>query len=638
MMIKERTVILLKGWKFRALIYLLLFLGLALYLVFYIDSIRFFNFKKTLLSFKNPVEIVGFERIVNEISPDNGLHAKLEIISGNPYLKMDGFEKELLNTGNSNIGKRKALHPTLNLALFCMGYASDFLLEHYQNNTLCPREVEMLENVYLCVYKEIINPISLNSMSVNDHAVSERIQFILLFAAYLKEYYPHKKELLSRLSKDFNICQGFLINKKFFTWQTNHGIMQLRSLAQVACGIRNDILKDSVLVIFDKRLTDIIPYHIGHDGAIYEGASGYWLYIYNQFSKITGIKSVENLKSVALLKEELKKSQKFIGTVTTNNGFLQGMGDSYSIFDPDIPKYNSIQKNRYFRFSNELIGANWSNGNYNCGVLFVSLNSPPNAHKLPEDLAVYLYINHPVFSNTGTFSHDMSSERLFFKTEESQSTVRILGQTFKEPAYSKLFIKDFNSDNNTLIAIGNKQYLDDKSITRLLKINPEGEVYIKDSTDKENTLVAYYNVHPDIRVKKISNSEILMGTVDSVDLSFLSNNRIETIDGYISEKKEELTKIKRIKITGNPIEVRILLPELVLSENMKVITGNSDNNNRFYIAGRLESKYGNKKTNKNPKELFITRSKVFLLFLFVFISVSEIYVFQKINKNERRSK
>jgi len=624
MIIKERKVILLKGWKFRVLIYLLLLLGMALYLVFYLDSIRFFNLKKTLLSFKDKVELVGFERVLNDISPDNGLHAKLEIISGNPYLKMEGFEKELLNKKNSNIRKRKALHPSLNLALFCMGYASDFLLYHYQNNTLGTREVEILENVYLYVYKEIIKPISLNSMSVNDHAVAERIQFILLFSAYLKEHYPDKTELLNRLLKDFNICLGFLIDRKFFTWQTNHGIMQLRSLAQLAGAIENDKLKDSLLVLFDKRLTDIIPYHIGHDGAIYEAASGYWTFIYNQFSKITGIKSVENLKSVALLKEELKKSQKFIGTVTTNDGFLQGLGDSYSMYDPDNLKYISIQKNRYFRFSNELIGANWSSGHYHCGVLFVSLNTPPNAHKLPEDLAVYLYINHPVFSNTGTFSYDMSSERLFFKTEESQSTVRILNTNFTEPVYSKLFIKEFNSNNNSLTAIGSKQYPDNKSIIRFLRIDPEREIYIKDSIYENNTLVSYYNIHPDIKVRKISNSEVLLGTVDSVYLSFISNNNIEITDGYVSERKEELTKIKRLKITGNPIEVMIHLPELYINQNMELVTENLYENNRFNIASRLELKYGNRQIN--PKGSFINRSKVTILVLIVFIFSGELYV------------
>ncbi|HEY5125428.1 MAG TPA: heparinase II/III family protein [Ignavibacteria bacterium] len=578
------------------------------------------------MSFKGDVELVDFGKVVNSISPDNGFDAKLELINDRPYLVLEGFEKELLINQNSRILKRNVLHPSLNLSLFSMGYASDYLLEHYKNGTLGDREVDILENVYLFVFKEIINPLSLNNFSVNDHAISERIQFISLFSTYIKKNYPEKKVLLNALSKDINICAGFLLNKKFFTWQTNHGIMQLRSLAQLASVIKDEKLKESILNIFDKRLMDIIPYYIGPDGAIYESASEYWIYIFNQFTKITEIKIVEQLKSVDYLRNVLRKSKYFIHAIAANDGFLQGLGDSYSTHIFDTIKDVIIPQNRYFCFSNEFVGANWSVDNNNFNVLFVSLHTPPNVHKLPEDLAVYLYFNQPVFSNTGTFSYDESMERLFFKTEKSQSTVNILNQTFKEPINSKLTINNFRPDENILTVIGEKHYQDNKSITRYLEIDPTRKIHIRDYTNSSDSLIAYYNVHPKIKIKKISDKQILLQTPDSINFSFISNCVIGIIDGIISEKKEGITTIQRLQMIGNPIETTIVFPEMKLKQSMKMVTNNTEENNRMFYAKKLESQYENLKYYENTRKLVMYRSIPVLLFLVLFVSVCELFV------------
>lgn len=634
-MTKTRLLHYLKNRNVRVAAYLIILFVIAFYFILFIDSVRFFNLKKTILSFKDKVELADFEQVINLISPDNGFHAKLDLINGKPYLVLEGFNKELLTEENSHILKRKVLHPTLNMSLFSMGYASDFLLTNYKNGNLGNREVNILEGVYLFVYKEIINPFSLNRITVFDHDVSERIQFIILFSTYIKKYYPEKKLLLNALSKDFNICLGFLLDEKFFTWRTNHGIMQLRSIAQTASVIKNEKIKEALLDIFDKRLMDIIPYFIGPDGAIYEGATGYWIYIYKQFKKITEIKAANHLKSIAYLKEQLPKLYHFIHTVAANDGFLQGLGDGYSAYIPDTINDMIIPQNRYFNFSNEIVGANWSFDKRNYNLLFISLNTPPNVHKLPEDLAVYFYVNQPVFSNTGYFSGDESKERLFFKTENSQSTVGLRNQVFEGPISSRLCLNGFKPYEKNLTVTGEKQYQDGSKIIRRLEIDPDRKIYIRDSTNNSDSLIAYFNINPRININRINNKQILLQTVDSIDFFIISNCNIDITDGIISEKMEKITPIKRLKMTGNTIETTIVFPGINLNQAMSIVTNNTKENNRLFYAKKLELEYGNQqRANNNLRELVIKKSIILAFSLIILISISELLILT-IKKNNK---
>ena len=618
--------------RIRILIYLIFLLGIGLSIVIYIDSVRLFNLKKIIYSLSGNVELADFERVVRSISPDNMLQAKLEIVNNQPYLTMEGFAKESLKKQNSRILKRNILHPSFCLSLFSMGYATDYFLEHYKKGTLNETKIKILEDVYLFISKEILNPISFNTVTVADHVTSERIQFISIFASYIKQYYPEKKKLLKALAKDFNICYGFLLDRKSFTWQTNHGIMQLRSLAQVVGIITNEKLQESILEVFEERLTNIIPYHIGPDGSIYEAASGYWIYILNQFTKITEIESTMHLKSIATLKDMLQKSKLFIETVAANNGFLQGLGDSYSTRIFDTLKNSEVPENRYFLFSNELAGANWSVKNKDFNVLFVSLHTPPNVHKLPEDLAVYLYADYPIFSNTGTYSFDASKERLYFRTEKSQSTVSPLFIRSDEAVSSHLAVGNFQPDNNILTLIGEKHYSNSKSVKRDLVINPNHEIKITDHSSNNDTLITHFNLHPGIKIKKTDEKQILLQTPDSVIISFTSNCSIDIIDGIISERKEEITSIQRLELTGNPIETKVNIPESALAHKMVLANFNSEESRRFKYAELLESQYENPRYIEHVRKLVIFRTAITMLVFSFFVTITELLVSKKKKK------
>ncbi len=614
--------------KNRYLIYLATLAAISIYLILFLDFNRFYNVEKTYYSLGSQIALKDFENIIGTISPDNMLQSNLLLSNGEPYLQLDGFENEWLDEKNSRIQKRNALHPTLNLALFSMGYASGFFLKHYKKNALGASELDILEKVYLYVYNETVKPYSFNSMSVNDHAVSERIQFIVLFNGYLLKYHPEKAHLIKCLSRDFRICMGFLMNGRHFTWQTNHGIMQLRSMAQMACIIDREDKRESILEIVNRRLKEVVPYHVGEDGAIYEAAPGYWFYIYNQLEKIAVIPCIDQLESRKLIEDMLPDASRFLKSVASNDGFLQGMGDSYSQYIPPSPGQDPVQENRYFWFSNQLTGANWTSGKYHFNVLFSSLHAPLEVHKLPEDLAVYLYINQPLFSNTGIYTYNLSEERLFFETEKSQSTVMFADTPFPHPVSSQVDIAEYQEEQGRIVFLGRKSYPGDLRISRKVTLDLEKGVSIRDESKEGQQLVSYYNIHPLTEVRKISGHEVQLLAGDSMAFRFTSSEPLALVEGIISEKKEQLTTIQRLMIEGNPIQVEISFPETGQAPVLERIMYPDSPYNRAVISERLERAYGNMDGTIRIKRNFTRRALLLAVILLVFISLIEFYYYR----------
>ena len=79
-------------------------------------------------------------------------------------------------------------------------------------------------------------------------------------------------------------------------------------------------------------------------------------------------------------------------------------------------------------------------------------------------------------------------------------------------------------------------------------------------------------------------------------------------------------------MTGNPIETTIAFPEMKLKQSMKMVTNNTEENNRMFYAKKLESQYENLKYYENTRKLVMYRSIPVLLFLVLFVSVCELFV------------
>lgn len=587
---------------------------ISIYILLYIDFNRFHNFTKIKYSYYPSYTISGFNKVRRKIDGDNMLNAKIVFIIDEPYLRLKNFEDVLINNSNKDILKADNLHPTQRLALFSMGYLYNYFIEHLRNNELNEKIVKRISDCYLFVHQEIMNPISTNFFTINDHAISERVQFIALFSSYLKEYYPEKKELLKALLRDYNLCVNLLCDNNFFTWQTNHGIMQLRSLGQLVAITHNREARLRLKKEFDRRLNDIMPYFIGDDGAIYESATEYWYYIYNQFLKISNISDVEDLESVKRLKSKLKKSRYFLNMVASCEGYIHGIGDSYSYYLKDLDVL-SVPQNRFFDFSNNIVGGNWCYKKKKVNFLFSSLHTPPNVHKQTDDLMISLYINGPFFCNTGTYSYDYSEERLFFKNNENaHTTTSIRNQNIQKADSSYVVLNSYDSINSKVVFKGEKYYRNSKKVVREITTFPhEGEFLILDASPGNDELISSFNIAPGTITKRISNNEFSLINKDSIEIFLKSNHEIKSLKTIISTEKEKLDTINRLEIVGKIIETTISFePPNEGLDTFDYFKSNFSNEMRYSSSFLLRSKY-----SKRPKVGL--KTKLLYQFSYIFI-------------------
>lgn len=612
-----------QSFKNRLKVYVGILVCIGMYLIYIIDSKYLHNGKKIYYSLEHRIELADFEKVISAVEPDNALKAGLEVRNDSLFFKMEGFENELIAQSNRQILKRNKLHPTQSLALSSLGFASDFFVNNYKEQSLTSDNIKILEQVYFFVFQGIINPFSLNTNVVNDHAISERIQFIVLFRSYLEANYPEKKKLISALSKDFNICLSYLLDNKSFTWQTNHGIMQLRSIAQVAAVVKSNDEKNNILKVFDDRLLDIIPYYIGEDGAVYEAASGYWRYIYSQLKKISDLENVQSLKSIKILKKKLGDVRFFIESVASNDGFAQGMGDSYSYYFKTGKIGKNSKANRSFLFSNQLCGANWTVDNVNYNILFASLYTPPNIHKLPEDLSFYLYINAPYFMNTGMYSYNQSDERIFFtSSEKAHSTVYFSSIQHNACDSSRIFARNFGiSDTQVAGFTGIKYYGGDIKITRDIDLNENREILVKDYSNTKDSIITQFNIAPGVKIRKLNSNVLQLTNKETIPIIMESNSDINIVEGIVSDKPQSLIKITQLQIKSDTVLTHIKVP--AIPNSLHNITQENKISSRYEKSIQLEAKYKNQR-NLNFRKVIskqVLYSVIFLLTLVISVEL-----------------
>jgi hypothetical protein len=615
-------------------VYFGLFTIVVFLFALYIDNKYFYNFKKVCYSLNQDVELVSFDKIFKTIKTDNQLNSKLIVKNKLPFLQVNGFDNVLLSESNRVVLKRKAVHPTQQLALFSMAYATDYLIEKSNGLKLKTNDFELLNKVYFFVNSEILNFLSLNYATVNDHAISERVEFIILYLSYLTEFEPNETKIISKLQKDLKICISFLSDDNQFTWQTNHGIMQIRALALIANFTTDLNLKNQLLRIFETRLSLVLPYHLGIDGAVFESASGYWKYIYIQFKKISEIECVKNLSVNFLLKNRLLKSENFISSVTTNDGYLQGIGDSYSSINSTASYKKNTYPDRVFQFSNQLVGLNWSSNNVNSSLLFVSLDSPPNVHKLPEDLAIYIYSNSPFFSNTGIYAYGKSKIRSYFQQEASQSTIMPL--KLQNAVLLKSFIVCSKKKIlNEVEFVGKKIYQNSDTVVRVLKVYNDLTFQLIDSCSNNNDICSAFNLHPNSKFKLLNNNTILIINSSNIALKLISNQKISISKSIISDSYNKIKTVDRINLTGKKIYTSFYLSDNSI-KNKRVndfhFSINNNANNRYQASKKLIEKYTlNNKAFRNTNKVFIIGLLVSLSFFVVIIILVELYL-KKIKK------
>lgn len=615
----------IKRKKARIFFYSGCILMAILYILLYIDFNRYHNFTKIRYSYYPNYSVDGFGNIVSTIQGDNMLNARLKIKNNKTYLSLKNFNDVLLDETNKEILGKDQLHPTQRLALFSMGYLYDYFMESYHSSNLNKLVVEEIEDTYLFVHQEINNPFSANVFTINDHAISERVQFLVVFNSYIVENYPEKKELLNALSKDINLCYNLLRDRDFFTWQTNHGIMQLRSLAQLITITKNIDLKKELIKEFETRLSDLIPYVIGEDGAVYESATGYWYYIYNQFSKIGNISDIQDLKSVKVLNSRLANTKLFLNYLSSPDYYIEGIGDSYPFYlNPDDTL--ELNENRFFDFSNKISGANWSFNDTNVNVLYSSLYTPPNVHKQPDDLMFSLYVNSPFFSNTGIYSYDYSQERIYFRNDENaHSSVSIQNEKIKKSDSSFTKLNTYDTINSKATLYGEKYYSNGQIVSRKINIDPKiNSITIEDSASPRIEIKSSFNINPNTKIERMTMKEYILINEDSIKVKLTSNNDINVTTGIISTQKEKIDTIQRLEIIGtNLITTLSFEPPNEKLEEFTVYDSNFSSDMRSKRSEILEEKYYARPTWGLKAKLLLQ------LFLIVIVFVIVAVLFEK---------
>lgn len=610
------------------IIYVVLIAFIMIYLFLYLDS-QFKLVDKFLFSRKPKIELCSFKEIEDNFNYINSTKSKLIETNNELLLGVAGFPHILLNEDNRELFHRNKLHPTQILSLYSMIYLTDYFVVNYDNKTLSSSSIDNIERVYMVLSKEILNYLSINTMVTNDHVISERIQFLSLMIPYIKEFYPEKNDFIKNMQIDFNICLGFLMNDKHFTWKTNHGLMQIRALGKVSEVIKSGHLRDKLLYIFDKRLLDVLHYFIGEDGAIYESATEYWSFILGQFREFLYINSVRDRNTLIELQSMLNKSETFLNYVSSNDGYMQGLGDSYSyVLRPEYK--TEVNSNRLFRFSNNLAGINYTSDSINVNILFSSLFTPPNVHKLPEDLSLWLYINQPLFTNTGTYSYNNSIERKHFvEHETAHSTVYFKDEPNSTLDSSNVYVSHVS--DSLIIFVGNKFYPDEQIVTRNVAIR-NNSLEICDFSNQKKEIISQFNLSNNINYKLLSDKELAFITDDSISITLKSNLQINLYDNaIISEKPQELTIIDQLRISGDSIKININIPNINVGfDSFTSIISDYDSSHRQQISNKLEVEYKSL-PNTTFKNGLLIRFFFSALFFILFVIISEL-VFYRFKK------
>lgn len=607
--------------KRRIVGYIFLMFISIIFVLIYIDGSLFSNVRKTIYSYRYNVSLRPYDYIKNEIQPDNLMGGELIIIDSIPYLSVKGFESVRLHSQDKSILKRKELHPTQQLVLFSFPYLSEYLLNKTKYGKLSSFDSKIVNDVYSLVSSEITNPLSVNSMTVNDHVVSDRIQFLLLYTSYINKYESGNKDLINKLKKDLSMCLSFLLNDEFFTWQSNHGIMQIRALAQIASATTDEKVVLLCKNKIENRLSDILPFFVGDDGAIYESAPGYWLLIYDQFRKISEIKICQTLPAIKELKNKVTQMKQFIQIVSANDGYLQGMGDSYSSFNG----FNDqMRTNRNFSFSNKLVGYNWTSDSVNSGLLFVSLSTAPEVHKHPEDLALYVYSNGSFFGNTGIFSYRESSVRAYFRTELSQNTVSLSEVNNCYPVGSDIIKLKDN------LYLGKKWYNNGDTVFRELSFINSVRFQIKDYSNSKQKIRSRFII--DYRNKiEFAGTQILKVTNTSgKNLHIQSSVPLKLKKTIQSDNYNNIVKTNAIELLADTLVVKFFLDgssNKPLDTDQFLKIPNEYQCKRYETALLLNKKYcSHSQEYQNIKGVVVKSFSYVFFLLMIIIAIIEVIV------------
>ena len=486
-------------------------------------------------------------------------------------------------------------------AIYSLSFLRNLLLNNAYKNLSAKSEKELLDLV--TTINEMDNEFPLhNKYILGDHPVSDRLETLMLYDIYCRE---QGKEFLFK--KEISHLASLLQQPYFYTYDTNHGLMQLRAQLLYAVLTKNKPYAKSI----QEKIKEVIPIFVANDGSILEAGAHYHFYIKKQFEEYQSLLSLYGISDNAL-NESIKKQKKYTENLINHKNFLQGFGESYS----RTIKGDFNHKNTVFRYQNKLAGIKFTNDLDTISSLFISLDNKPQVHKLKEDLSFYLYYNQPFFSNSGTYSYDAGRDRDFIQSKKSQNGPKF----WKDDIYSSdVELLDINNDSIVKFSGIAENKDKSKSITREVIVNTHDVSFeIVDRSNKD-TITSRYIIHPDISLQKINEQRVMLSHGED-SVSFSSNVPIRIDSTWVSPSLKQKTPTQFLQIKGLH-----LITNLQLNTSLQNIrfhkTNFSDSYDKIDSVESLGNKYDFILT-----PFFLNMSFIFYGIIFLIIVLLGIFI------------
>lgn len=473
-------------------------------------------------------------------------------------------------------------------SIYSLTFLRNFLLNENDANV----DVEFMDSVVDRIIYKSESLLSADRYMNYDHPVAERLETLLLYTAYKNDL---GYELNEKQYQQINHLIYLLNENDHFTYNMNHGLMQIRSLARAGLLLNNERLFNKAV----HYLKDVRHIYYAEDGSILESAFGYQTYIYNQFVLLNSI-LLRNENE--LLVDDLKLMESYLKTISSKSGFLQGTGDSYNqilnegYLKPIANSYN------IFKYSNQVAGVK---SNVNDFILhFVSLDNKPNVHKLKEDLSIYLYHNSPLFYNSGQYSYSSKdSIREMILGNKLQNGPKFING---EVRGSEILNVEKNDSLISFIGIG---YNKRDTLLREIKFDlRKNLVNISDSSSAQ--IYSSYVINPKLRVQQIDFNSIRLGNHFELN----STDTIHLKSTVISDDFKSIKETKKAIIKGNNTVNISLSFDLEIATNNMIL--NDKSSKRAELTRGLKTKY--------PKILFLNKlnlSYIYALLSFIIFSI-----------------
>lgn len=562
------------------------------------------------IDFNHQYSINNNSNIEKQISNQNISYVTSRIVNDTTFeILIPGKEPFLAHRLSELLNNK--LHISQKLALYSLGYTQTVL-----NELLNEKDSILLKNLKQTVF-EVVKHLETKSiipdrMKFNDHVVSYRIEQLLLFRSLSDSLFKNDNDFLKLINKQIEWDIKFLLDDKYFTWKSNHGLMQIRALLSYAYFSKGKAQSQKAIQKANERLNELLEYHFASDGSIYESASGYWFFVYSQWHKFLSYSGISDTLKIKIT-NRLKKSEFFLNSITNGQGFIQGVGDSYNGFKNIITQDN--KENSAFLFKNGTSGFDLvdSLGNV-LSISFNSLHNPPNVHKHPEDLSFYLYLNEPFFINPGTFSADNSQTRKYVTSTIPQNTVLAIDKNRLDSSRIKRILYDEKSES--FVFEGSKWY-SDIELKRCILFNPRLLLFTINDTSLFE-IRTQFNIHPNIKVRWLDSLNVNLYT-NNDSVLFSSSNPIQHDSVFISDKLTSVRKVLQIWCQGNNnIRIQVLSP-LYVDDNIKVTENNIADSKRFLISKVLEKKYSKSEFLTYSTNKFIFFRVIIFIGLFILL-------------------